>query len=75
MSEKVKLLYDVMSMPHGMNLDKIVQIWKEHDLVLYDSILGEKPMLVDAEEAGTVLIDVSNTSKEKLKQIDKLIKE
>jgi len=71
-----KSIYDVCSCPHGMNLDKIVQIWKEHEFVIYDSIMGEKPILFDTEdESKALLVDVSNTNKEKLEQIHKLITE
>jgi hypothetical protein len=73
MSNKA-LVYDVCSAPDGMTLDKIVSIWKEHNLVLYDSFNGKQPLIYDYEDIDGALIDVSTTSKEKLVEIQKLLK-
>ena len=73
---KTKLVYDICSVPEGMTVEKIVYIWKDHNLVLWDSKNeGSVPVLIDAGDAEIALVDVSNASPERLKQIDKLIKE
>lgn len=73
MSKKGILAYDICSAPDGINIDKIISVWKEHNFVIYDSKLGSKPELFDAK-VETILVDVSNTTPEILNQIQKLIK-
>ena len=70
-----KLVYDICATPEGWNLDKIVQIWKEHNIVLYDSHNGDKPFIYDSKDIEGVLVDVSNTTPEILSKISNLIKE
>ena len=73
MKKKGTLLYDVCSVPNEMNIDKIVEIWEEHDFIMYDSTLGTAPKLYDAKTEAT-LVDVSTVGEEKLLQIIKLLK-
>jgi len=67
------LVYDVCSTPDGMNIEKIVSIWKEHDFIMYDSEIGHAPKVYDAEAEAT-MVDVSNTTPEILSKISKLLK-
>ena len=75
MSEEEKkpmLIYDICSVPHGFELQKVVHIWKEHNFVMWDSENGgNEPILT--EETEGVLIDISNTTPEILNKINKLI--
>ncbi len=68
------LVYDVCSAPDGMNIEKIVSIWKEHDFIMYDATLGDAPKVYDAEAEAT-LVDISTVGEEKLVEIQKLLKD
>ena len=73
MSEVGALIYDICSVPDGITMEKIVHIWKEHKLVLYDSHNGETPTIIDPENMKGVLVDMSNTDEKTLKQVQKLL--
>ena len=67
------LVYDICSTPDGIDLEKILHIWKNHEFILYDSTKGTPPSIINPENSKAVLVDVSNTSEEKLSEIQKLI--
>jgi len=71
--EKTVLAYDICSTPDGVTLDKIVQAWKEHNVIIYDSHKGSKPDVHNHVGVRPLMIDVSTTEEETLKQIQKLI--
>ena len=73
MSEVSALVYDICSVPDGMTMDKIVHIWKEHKLILYDSHNGQSPTIIDPENMKGVLVDMSNVDEETLKRVQKLL--
>jgi len=72
--EKNALVYDACSVPDGIDLDTIVRIWKEHNFIVYDSHNGETPSIHNPNDIEAVVVDISNTDEETLKQIQKLIK-
>ena len=39
------LVYDICTVPEGVNLDKVIMVWKEHNVVIYDSFKGNEPFL------------------------------
>jgi len=67
------LAYDICSTPDGMDLEKIVYIWKEHGFILWDSHKGTKPQVFDPLEVKGIVVDISTTGKEQLNLIQKLI--
>lgn len=72
MSEKA-IVYDICAVPEGVNLDKIMQVWKEHDVLIYDSFKGKTPFIHDLEDTSKVLLDISEADQEKINQINKLL--
>ena len=72
----MKLIYDIASCPMtaGLSMDKVVKIYKEHNIVLYDSKENggnEKPQLIDVLE-GTDIKIVDMSTEEGKKIINKL---
>jgi hypothetical protein len=71
--EKPALVYDICSIPDGITLEKVVYVWQDYNIVVYDSKNGgNKPELRD-DISDVQLIDVSTVDAKKLKQIQKLI--
>jgi hypothetical protein len=68
------LIYDVHTVPDGMDLEKIVYIWKEHGFILWDSRDGgQEPKVLDPMKVKGIVVDISTTDKEQLSVIQKLI--
>ncbi len=45
--DKMKLIYDVKSMPDNLNLEHIYNIMENSGIVVYDSALkGDKPVII-----------------------------
>lgn len=75
-NKREALIYDVCSVPQGITMDKVVRIWKDFNLILYDSLnKGNAPVLMDAEKVKSKLVDISNTTPEILSQISKLLED
>jgi serine protease inhibitor len=72
-SSKDKLVYDICSVPEGINLDKVMSVWKKHDVVIYDSFKGNTPFLYNGEVTGK-LLDIASEDQETINQINKLLK-
>jgi hypothetical protein len=72
--KKIRLIYDVVSVPQGICLDRLIEIWRVYGLVIWDSQnRGYAPVVTDIESGKNELIDISTVGKEKLEQIQKLI--
>lgn len=67
------LIYDVMSTPQGLDLQKVVYIFREHNIVFYDSFQGGTAPSVMNEVKHIAFIDVEG---EKIsKQFNNIIKD
>lgn len=77
MSNK-KVVYDIMSTPDGADLTLIMRVYQKHGVLIYSSMNGNAPVLFDPmddkEQEADTLIDVGTVGKEKLKEIQKLLK-
>jgi hypothetical protein len=55
------LIYDVSSFPMDINnftLEDVAKLWKNHQLVIYDSKLGQAPSIVNKTD-DIVVVDIS----------------
>jgi hypothetical protein len=67
------LIYDIMTTPQGIDLEKIVYLFREHNVILYDSFKGGTSPKVMNKVKHIAFIDVEG---EKISnQINKIIKE
>jgi|TARA_R110000744_G_scaffold69536_3_gene141120 hypothetical protein len=59
MSE-LKLVYDISSLPNGSSVEQIISIYKDHNVVFYDSLLGKEPKIFSdtEEEIEVEMIDM-----------------
>ena len=79
MAENI-LIYDITSLPESsenFDLEKILYLFKEHNIVLYDSTYGEKPevVIVDINEMEVKFVDISlQENQKKLNGYKKMIK-
>lgn len=76
-SNKVKLIYDICSLPNEMNLNDFVYVWKKYGFVLYDSTKSESVPRVFSEkdiDSKSILVDISKADKEVLSKIQNLLK-
>ena len=71
---KGALVYDLCSVPDGVTIDQIVDIWKGEEFIIYDSRKGNTPVIHDPENTKGILVDISTAEEEVLKQIEKLLK-
>ena len=72
MSKKA-LVYDISSTPDGVTLDKVIGVWKENDVIIYDSFKGKQPLIYDYEEIDGKLLDVGTADMETISEINKLL--
>lgn len=70
---KIKLMYDISSMPDGVNLDNLYNIIANSGIVVYDSKKGNKPSLTTED---LTLKDIHFLSKKEfLEKYEELMKE
>lgn len=59
--QKAKLVYDIMSIPKGMDVGNLVKIYEQHHVIFWDSSheKGTKPKLygVDGTDADLIIVD------------------
>lgn len=72
-----KLVYDIVSVPDGADLNLILRVWKRDGIVIYDSKNGGNPPVIfdRGKHKNGELIDVSSVDSKKLKEIQKLLKD
>ena len=62
--EETVLIYDVCSVPEGPNLSMttIMEIWRDHKIVLWDSNLGHEPTFEPPTDKF-IIIDMAKQKK------------
>jgi len=59
---KQVLIYDLRSIPSegsGLDMERIMQLYNEHNVLLYDGTDGDKPEIINIEDIDITFIDVS----------------
>lgn len=73
MSKKA-IVYDICSTPEGVTLDKVMGVWKEHEVLIYDSFKGNEPFIYDCEDIDGKMLDIASEKQETIDKINKLLK-
>ncbi len=69
---KIKLIYDISSLPEGLNIDQLYNIISNSGIIIYDSKLGQKPVITSEE---ITLKDIHFLSKKEfLEKYEELMK-
>lgn len=72
-NNKLSLIYDIKSIPKGLNIDNIYNIMKNSGIIVYDSYnKGKEPIIINSNELS--LMDVHFLSeKEVLDKFDNIL--
>ncbi len=62
-NNKQTLLYDVMTIPHGIDLHEVIYMFVSHAIVMYDSTNGLEPKLQGKGDRKVKFYDSSNPMK------------
>lgn len=72
--DNINLIYDIASIPHGINIDGLYNIIESSGMVVWDSRLGKEPKIVD-KNSNLTLVDLKFLSEKDFEENFRNIKE
>lgn len=70
MDNKNTLVYDIFSVPHRVNIEEVIYLFKQHKIVIYDGTRGFEPRIENGD--GTIKFYDSRNVQDK-KEFDKIV--